>query len=670
MRINLPVSNHERVLKDGDSIVSKTDTKGKITYVNRTFCEISGFSEDELIGQPQNIVRHPDMPPAAFADFWNTLKSGKSWKGLVKNRCKDGGYYWVEANANPIYHNGQVVGYMSLRTKPSREQIEHAEKVYAALREQRHGWTVRRGRISRTGLLGIMQRASQYGVRARLLASVAALTLLAVGASVAGLLGMSDSNQALDTVYKDRLIPAGQISEILQLVMENRALMLEAVNRPVADVISTNTGKMAENRDRISTVWKHYLATRLTDEEKVLADQWQAARAHFVGDGLDATAAALTANDLEAARAAVAVIVSAYPPVKNLAARLMALQLAEAQKAYDQATREFRQTRNLSIATIAVVASLILAWVLAFLRSLIRNLHETQQFAQAVGSGDLSQNLAVRNDDEIGELVQSIKNIAGNLRGITADVRDGSAAVASAATQISAGNNDLSARAQEQASVLEETAAAMEEMTASVRENAENAGNAAMMVNEARSRAESGGQLVERAIASMDDINRSSSKISEIIGVIDGIAFQTNLLALNAAVEAARAGEQGRGFAVVAAEVRNLAQRSAEASREVKALVGDAVEKTHAGSDVVRESGDVLREIVGSVQKVSAMVSEIASASAEQSQGVGQINTAVVKMDDVTQQNAALVEEAAAASDELRTQSERLDRLMGFFRLA
>jgi aerotaxis receptor len=515
MRINLPVTNHERVLKDGDSVVSKTDTKGKITYVNRTFCEISGFSEDELIGQPQNIVRHPDMPPAAFADFWKTLHAGQSWKGLVKNRCKDGGYYWVEANANPIYQNGQVIGYMSLRTRPTREQIEHAEKVYAAIREQRRGWTVRRGRIMRSGLLGIGDRLRRLALSTRLTIAFLFLTLIAAASTVADML--------------------------------------------------------------------HYRIP-------------------------------LTAK--------------------------------------------------------MIIIVVTVAFSLAALRSMKRTLDAAQQFAQAVGSGDLSQDLRVERDDEIGAIAQSIKNIAGNLRGITSDVRDGSSAVASAATQISAGNNDLSARAQEQASVLEETAAAMEEMTASVRENAENAGNAAMIVTEARGRAEAGGQLVERAIASMDDINRSSSKISEIIGVIDGIAFQTNLLALNAAVEAARAGEQGRGFAVVAAEVRNLAQRSAEASREVKSLVGDAVEKTHVGSAVVRESGDVLREIVGSVQKVSAMVSEIASASSEQSQGVGQINTAVVRMDDVTQQNAALVEEAAAASDELRTQSERLDRLMGFFRLA
>ncbi|MDP1698879.1 MAG: methyl-accepting chemotaxis protein [Xanthomonadaceae bacterium] len=517
MRINLPVTNHEHVLRDGDSVVSKTDTKGKITYVNRTFCEISGFSEDELIGQPQNIVRHPDMPPAAFADFWKTLHAGRSWKGLVKNRCKDGGFYWVEANANPIHQNGQVIGHMSLRTRPTREQIEHAEKVYTAIREQRRGWTVRRGRIMRTGLLGIGDRLRTLALSTRLTIAFLFLTLIAAASTIA------------DMLHYDIPLP--------------------------------------------------------------------------------------------------------------MAAKM-------------------------------IVIVVTVGFSLAALRSMKRTLGAAQQFAQAVGSGDLSQDLRVERDDEIGAVAQSIKNIAGNLRGITSDVRDGSSAVASAATQISAGNNDLSARAQEQASVLEETAAAMEEMTASVRENAENASNAAMIVAEARGRAEAGGQLVERAIASMDDINRSSSKISEIIGVIDGIDFQTNLLALNAAVEAARAGEQGRGFAVVAAEVRNLAQRSAEASREVKSLVGDAVEKTHVGSAVVRESGDVLREIVGSVQKVSAMVSEIASASAEQSQGVGQINTAVVKMDDVTQQNASLVEEAAAASDELRAQSERLDRLMGFFRLA
>ncbi len=286
-----------------------------------------------------------------------------------------------------------------------------------------------------------------------------------------------------------------------------------------------------------------------------------------------------------------------------------------------------------------------------------------------IAEGDLNMQISADSRDEIGQLMQALVLMQDNLRRIVSEVRSASEMVYSAAGEISAGNADLSQRTEEQASSLEETASSMEQMTATVKQNADNAQQANQLALRARDTAEQGGQVVANTVAAMTEINHSSSKIADIISVIDEIAFQTNLLALNAAVEAARAGEQGRGFAVVAGEVRNLAQRSAEAAKEIKKLIQDSVAKVEQGSDLVNESGTRLEEIVQAVKKVTDIVSEIAAASQEQATGVEQVNKAVMQMDTVTQQNAALVEEAASASRSLADQSAKLRETMEFFKL-
>lgn len=321
-----------------------------------------------------------------------------------------------------------------------------------------------------------------------------------------------------------------------------------------------------------------------------------------------------------------------------------------------------------AIGTMLAAAVLITLFALFASTWLVRHIGRLAARLSGIAEGDLRGcgRIFARND-ELGQLDARLHEVTSHLAGVIGDIRQTSASIANTAHEISQGNADLSQRTESQATLLMQTTRRMEELTQTVRQNAGNAGNAAQMAKKARARAESGGELVTRAIKAMDEINAASARISEIIATIDGIAFQTNLLALNAAVEAARAGEQGRGFAVVASEVRNLAQRSAEASREVKKLVGDAVARAQDGTGVVRESGDVLAQIVAEVQKVAGVVNEIAAASTHQSEGIGEINDVIRQLEAVTQQNAALVEEAAAASEAFLDQTRHLDERMGFF---
>ena len=312
----------------------------------------------------------------------------------------------------------------------------------------------------------------------------------------------------------------------------------------------------------------------------------------------------------------------------------------------------------ITLAVLGVAIGMLLGWLVT--RGIVRPLQQAVNAARQVAAGDLTTDIKVATRDETGDLMGALKEMNESLARIVRDVRDGCESIASASSQIAQGNSDLSQRTEEQASSLEETAASMEELTSTVQQNANNASQADRLVEQASAVALRGGEVVDGVVQTMSAISDSSRRIADITGVIDGIAFQTNILALNAAVEAARAGEQGRGFAVVAGEVRTLAQRSAVAAKEIKALIDESVQRVEGGTRQVDEAGSTMREVVDSVRQVATLVREISSASAEQSSGIGQVNQAVAQMDTVTQQNAALVEEAAAAAASMQEQAGRL----------
>ncbi len=326
-------------------------------------------------------------------------------------------------------------------------------------------------------------------------------------------------------------------------------------------------------------------------------------------------------------------------------------------------------TRILLLGASIPVLFLVVAFVVALTRSITRSLRQAVAVAKQVAAGDLTSDVDVQRRDEVGELLSSLKTMNESLRHIVGEVRHGTDTMANASMEIVAGNTDLSQRTEEQASSLEETASSIEELTATVKQNADNAKLANQLADEASAVATKGGEVVSRVVSTMGSINESSRKIVDIISVIDGIAFQTNILALNAAVEAARAGEQGRGFAVVAGEVRNLAQRSAAAAKEIKTLIGDSVDKVENGTRLVDEAGKTMQEIVTGIRQVTEIMAGISAASQEQRAGIEQVNQAIMQMDKVTQQNAALVEESAAAAESLQEQASTLAESVRAFKL-
>jgi aerotaxis receptor len=514
MRNNQPVTQREYGIPDGVTLMSTTDVESHITYANQAFVHVSGYERDELMGQPHNLLRHPDMPPAAYADMWATLKAGQSWTGLVKNRRKNGDHYWVRANAAPLRRKGKLQGYISVRLKAQPQEVEAAAGLYADWQAGRAtGWGISKGVVVRKGFLSFLTATRTLSTAARVRLGVwpllPSLVALAWGAGLSG----------------------------------------------------------------------------------------QALGVFALGTGL-----------------------------------------------------------------------LVLAGALWLERQLVVPLQLMAQQACAVAAGQFDPSVRLDRVDDIGMAFRCINQAGLNVRSLVGDVGPQADGVRTASREIAEASNDLGSRTEQAAASLEQSASAMEQMTSSVAQSAHTASEAKELASQAAVSAQAGGEVVSQLVDTMSHINASSRKISDIIGVIDGIAFQTNILALNAAVEAARAGEQGRGFAVVAGEVRNLAQRSAAAAREIKALISESVESVGAGAEQVEKSRHAMDDIVHQIHKVADLLAEINSAAQEQSHGISEVNIAVGELDRMTQQNAAMVEQASAAAGALRDQSVLLSDAVTVFK--
>ena len=521
MRLNTPVSKVEYALDDGKTIVSTTDLKGRITYANPYFIEVSGYTKDELIGAPHNILRHPDMPPEAFADLWATVKTGMPWTGMVKNRCKNGDYYWVFANVTPVMENGRPVGYLSVRTKPSRAQVAAADALYTKA-VAGTPLSLRQGQVVSAGWIGKIAEAASLSLRGRIAMT---LSFLLVALAAFGVTAWSSAS----------LAQAG-------------------------------------------------------------LNGW--------------------------------------------------------------------------LTGFAVAAAIVTALFWLYLeRNVVVPIQQALKAALCMAGGDMTANIETELTSDAGQLLRALRQTNINLQSIIGDVRSNFELMRSATREIAAGNVDLSGRSDSQAAALEETAASMEQLASTVQMNAERSTDGNGVAAAALAIAEKGGAVMDRVVATITEISNSSAKISDIVGIINGIASQTNLLALNAAVEAARAGEAGRGFAVVATEVRSLAQRSATAASEIKQLIDVSSTKVNAGAALARDAGETMKEIIASVNSVTGIMGEVSAASVEQSAGIGEVNQAVTQMDEVTQKNAELVEQSARATAGLEESAATLMAALSIFKL-
>jgi methyl-accepting chemotaxis protein-1 (serine sensor receptor) len=486
-----------------------------------------------------------------------------------------------------------------------------------------------------------------------------------------GLYGTNKSNEALRAVYEDRTVPTAYLASVNRQNLRNRIALAYSVLDAKPEAIPATLKQISENMDVIDKAWKSYRDSQLTEEENKLAQKFEETYARLLTEGINPAIAALQAGDLDKTREfVVQKLRKLNTPVAETLDALIKLQTTVAKQEYDAAVARGATLHTISLASILIGIGLACFVGYHLVQNITRSMRVAVNAAEAVAKGDLARPIEVDGKDEIAQLLDALQRMQGALAGVVRQVRDGSDAVLNASTEIAQGNQDLSARTESQASALEETAASMEELNSTVRQNADNARQANKLAQDASAVAAQGGDVVSQVVDTMRGISDSSRKIADIINVIDGIAFQTNILALNAAVEAARAGEQGRGFAVVAGEVRSLAGRSAEAAREIKSLITDSVQRVESGAGLVDKAGETMNEVVKSIRRVTEIVGEISIASSEQSTGVSQVGEAITQMDNATQQNAALVEEMAAAASVLRDRSNELAQSVRVFKLA
>lgn len=508
----------------------------------------------------------------------------------------------------------------------------------------------------------------KISTRILFLVGLVSLLLLVVGGI--GLYGINKTDDALESVYQDNTVAIARLEEVSRLMTRNRVLVMDAAINPTQANLEKRGKEFQSNLQELDSAWHDYINTKLEPKEALLAKEFSEHWARYRQEGLQATLQALQKGKLEEGVELYEKKISPLAnPAQETLKKLLAFQVDAAKSQFESAVSRYETIRMVSMLSIFIGVLVAAGFGLTLTREISSAFAQAIEVSAAVAQGDLTHQVTVEGKDEIALLLRALGSMQESLRTVVSKVRSGSDGVADGSTEIAQGNNDLSARTEQQASALEQTTASMQELASTVKKNAETARQANQLASQASDVALRGGDVVSEVVGTMKGINESSQRIADIIGVIDSIAFQTNILALNAAVEAARAGEQGRGFAVVATEVRSLAGRSAEAAKEIKALISESVGRVEQGAALVDRAGVTMSEVVSAIRRVTDLVAEITKASDEQAMGVAQVGEAVTQMDQATQQNAALVEQMAAAASALNQQAQDLVHVVSSFKL-
>ncbi|MFM2129809.1 MAG: hypothetical protein RL477_1355 [Pseudomonadota bacterium] len=691
MRNNQPVSNTEINVGSDITIVSKTDTGGKITYVNDDFVKISGFSEQELLNAPHNIVRHPDMPKEAFADLWATLKKGMPWSGAVKNRTKSGDYYWVQASASPLWENGRIAGYMSIRTTLPAADKQACEELYARMRNgQAEDIRLEHGIVSKKSWKDRFAFMSK-SIKARLITLAATLAVLMALIGAAGLTSTGRGNGHLQSVYNDRLIPIAQISEINERMLQNISFLYQATVAARSGKAVTDTeAKIKENVARITELWTAYMATYMEADEKAIAAKYADLRKDYVQKGLLAGIEMTRSGKFQELEGhVVGTVEPLFAAAKVEAEKLLKLQDREARATFNRASSEFW------VATGIVLGAIAFALLVAFLlsrKTIGAITGPANQLIKAMGSiaqGNFNNTIEIRQLDEIGTALNHLKAMQAKLgfdravmnqetdlrqkaeaeklerarKDAEAQAEQARAAeerarkldtliqsfdrnVSATLETLSSASTELQSTAQAMSSTAEETSnqatavsAAAEQMSSNVQTVAAAGEELSASITEISRQVTRSMEITKEAVGTAVGTNEqikkladSAQKIGDVVSLISDIASQTNLLALNATIEAARAGEAGKGFAVVASEVKSLSQQTAKATEDIGTKIAEIQSETTAAVGAI----DKIARIVDQINEITATV-----ASAVEEQGAS------------TREIASNVQEAAKGTQEV-----------------